>query len=164
MDPNPYQPPVAELRDLTLPGEAQPLAGRLMRLVAVIIDGLFYSVASLVVGLGAGFSDDAIDTLWGVSLALYLVSMALVLGVNIYLLHRSGQTIGKLAVNIKIVRSDGSRAGLARLFFLRTLLIWILYWIPLFNLLFILIDVMFIFRHDRRCVHDFIADTKVVNA
>ena len=164
MDPNPYQPPAAELKDLTLPAESRQLAGRLLRLVAVIIDGLFYSVVGVVVGIGAGFGGDAIENLGGISLVLYLVSTALVLGINIYLLHRNGQTVGKLAVNIKIVRSDGSRAGLARLFFLRTLLVWILYMIPLFGFLFLLVDVLFIFRRDRRCIHDLIADTKVVNA
>ena len=48
--------------------------------------------------------------------------------------------------------------------FLRGGLSWVLAAIPGIGNLYALIDVLCIFREDRRCLHDLIADTNVVEA
>lgn len=164
IDDNPYQPPVADVRDLTIESAAQQLAGRGLRLVAVIIDSLVYSFAAAMAAVTAGIGAGAAISWENFGMLVYAATTLLLLGINLYLLHRNGQTIGKLALNIKIVRADGGRAGLARLFLVRSVLTWALYSIPLLNLVFFPLDALFIFRNDRRCLHDLIAGTKVINA
>ena len=68
------------------------------------------------------------------------------------------------AASIAWLRSDGSRAGLARIFWLRNVVGALISWIPLAGGLYALVDLLWIFGGARRCVHDYIADTIVVNA
>ena len=70
------------------------------------------------------------------------------------------QTIAKKWLSIKVVRADGSRATLGRIFLLRNFLNIALSLIPLYGI----IDSLFIFSESRQCLHDKIADTIVVNA
>ena len=79
-------------------------------------------------------------------------------------LHRTGQTFCKKMLGIKIVRNDGSRAGLGRIFWLRMFVPGLVGAIPLVGGLFGLIDPLFIFGEEKRCLHDLIADTIVVTA
>jgi uncharacterized RDD family membrane protein YckC len=67
-------------------------------------------------------------------------------------------------LGIKIVRNDGSRAGLGRIFWLRMFVPGLVGAIPLVGGLFGLIDPLFIFGEEKRCLHDLIADTIVVTA
>jgi uncharacterized RDD family membrane protein YckC len=95
------------------------------------------------------------------------ISGLLIVGLFIYtavLVHRNGQTIAKKLLNIKVVRTDGSKAGLGRIFWLRNVVIVVLSVIPVLGVLVSLVDPLFIFRDNRRCLHDLIADTKVVRA
>ena len=82
-----------------------------------------------------------------------------------YLLHTNGQTIGKRLVGTRIVSVvDNQILPLGRLLALRMLPVWVASQIPLVGGLLGIIDVLFIFSKDRRCVHDKIAGTKVINA
>jgi uncharacterized RDD family membrane protein YckC len=84
---------------------------------------------------------------------------------NGYWLARNGQTIAKKLMNIKIVRSDGSAAGLGRIIFLRLAPLWLMALIPIAGgVVTGLIDPLLIFRQSRKCLHDTIADTIVVKA
>jgi uncharacterized RDD family membrane protein YckC len=79
---------------------------------------------------------------------------------QLYLLLTTGQSLGKRMVGIKVVRTDGSPIDVTRLIFLRNLL-------PAFvNLptcgLFSLVNALIILTAERRCLHDHIADTKVI--
>ena len=66
-------------------------------------------------------------------------------------------------LGLRIVRTDGSRAGFARLFFVRAGFAVVLPMIPFLGLLIVLADVLCIFRETRQCLHDQVADTVVVN-
>ena len=83
---------------------------------------------------------------------------------QLVMLYRHGQTLGKKILGIKIVRSDGSRAGLRRIVLLRYLVPGIIGAIPYVGFIFSLIDPLFIFGDEKRCVHDLMADTIVVDA
>jgi uncharacterized RDD family membrane protein YckC len=96
-------------------------------------------------------------------LSLVLGGIALVVW-NCIWLHQYGQTVGKRALGIRIVRSDGGRATLGRIFALRYLPVTLLGAIPYVGPLISLVDVLLIFRDSRQCMHDQIADTIVVKA
>ena len=105
--------------------------------------------------------------LFGVALGLRSVPALGMIALAVYqlvLLYRSGQTVGKKIVGIRIVRPDGGRASFPRLLFLRYLVPGLIGAIPLVGFLFALVDALFIFAEDRRTLHDKIADTIVVNA
>jgi uncharacterized RDD family membrane protein YckC len=96
-------------------------------------------------------------------LALVLGGIALVVW-NCVWLHQYGQTVGKRALGIRIVRSSGERATLGRIFGLRYLPVTLLGAIPYVGWAIGLADVLMIFRDSRQCLHDQIADTIVVKA
>ena len=105
---------------------------------------------------------------------LYLFCTFVYLAYGLYLII-NGQTIGKKIFGIRVVRSDGSRAGFWRCVFIRWFiagliiqaltmaisLVPIIGWIigPFVGL----IGLLMIFGETRRCLHDRIADTLVIN-
>jgi len=77
------------------------------------------------------------------------------------LLTRDGQTLGKKIMKIRIVRfDDGSNPRFGRVIGLRVFLNGLLGFIPSYAL----VDVLFIFGSQPRCIHDYTAGTKVVQA
>ena len=84
--------------------------------------------------------------------------------INSYLLVTKGQTLGKWMLGIRIVDAASNGAATAlNLLGLRYVLVMLVQAIPMIGQLLGLIDALFIFRGDRRCVHDLIAGTKVVS-
>lgn len=82
---------------------------------------------------------------------------------NVVMLTVRGQTVGKLLIGIHIVRfSDGARAGFLKAVLLRGMLFGILAFLPVVGPFLLISDSLMIFRKDRRCLHDLVADTKVV--
>jgi uncharacterized RDD family membrane protein YckC len=63
-----------------------------------------------------------------------------------------------------VVRRDGSRASLGRIFWLRNFVNGIPGAIPVIGYVYFLVDSLFIFGARRRCIHDLIAGTIVINA
>jgi uncharacterized RDD family membrane protein YckC len=155
-DENPYAAPEAEVRDVRQTRRRLRLATRGSRLAAAILDGLFIGLA-LVAGflLGALTGKDEL----GVLLAGVCALVAMV--VQVVLLVQNRWTLGKKAVGIKIVMADGSEAGFGRILGLRIIVNGILSNIvPFYGI----VDVLFIFRDDQRCIHDLLAGTTVVDA
>jgi uncharacterized RDD family membrane protein YckC len=169
---DPYRPPQAEVELAPDPSRVR-LGGRAERLAAALIDWLIYAVGWVV--CMAGFwipANDEIDNggIQFLTTAGFVVSAAGVLllagifALQLHLLWKNGWTIGKRLLRIRIVRPDGSRCGLARIFFLRMCTPTLLGAIPLLGPLFQLADALFIFGPSRRCLHDRIAGTIVVRA
>jgi uncharacterized RDD family membrane protein YckC len=99
------------------------------------------------------------------TVAVLMTLALLALGVlQVVYFVRDGQTIGKKAVKIRIVRTDGSRASGGRLVGARVLVPGLLGAVPVVGVFFGFVNILFIFRQDQRCLHDHIADTKVVVA
>jgi uncharacterized RDD family membrane protein YckC len=91
---------------------------------------------------------------------VFLLFFLVVLGINLFWLIKRGQSIGKRIVGIRIVgvESDANPGG-ARTVLLRGILNFIIVaFVPFYSL----IDILFIFGKDRRCLHDLIAGTRVV--
>ncbi|HTG98704.1 MAG TPA: RDD family protein [Vicinamibacterales bacterium] len=160
---NPYAPPEAAVLDVVDPRVAVPLADRGTRLVAVILDGIiFTAMVYLPVILAAAGASGENSSAAGLGLGVLLACVGF--GVWAWLTIRyilaNGQSIGKRITGIKITRTDGSRASLGRIFWLRNVVNGLLSLIPLYGL----IDALFIFAETRQCLHDKIADTIVINA
>jgi uncharacterized RDD family membrane protein YckC len=177
---NLYAPPKSAVADMAENDDAER-ATRGSRFGAKFIDGLCWTVPfipsyltawpTIISGAqAAGHSSMGVIGVWallaGTGISFYigaLIILALIV-VNSVLVNRNGQTIGKKALGIKIVRTDGSRATLARIFWLRYVVTTLLSLIPAFGSLFVLVDILFIFGKPQRCIHDYIADTIVVKA
>lgn len=163
---NPYAAPLANIVDPSAlhHGEDQLLAERVPRLGARMIDGFLAMVCAapaffLIFDLEA---NDELSTLGVVAGGIAGMALLGLIVTNLVMLASRGQTIGKRAVGVSIVRSDGSRAELWRLLLLRLLPVQLVQLVPLLGPIMGLVDPLFIFRDDRRCLHDLIADTKVV--
>lgn len=168
---NPYEAPSAVVADLVDP-ETQELADRGTRLGAKLLDGLILGGGFAVIGILAAIfipaflsrrTGGAPPTAFFIVFAVLGGGLLLALMIwNLIWLSRYGQTIAKRILRIRIVRSDGEPVGMGRLLGLRIILMWVLESIPLLGPLFSLVNACFIFRDDRRCIHDLIADTIVV--
>ena len=136
---------------------ASELASPWSRLAAVIIDGLIYLAVAIVAGI-IGF---VVGELAG-AILLALLSALVLLIVQFVLLGSRGQTIGKIAMKVRIVDSvTGAHPGWARIILLRTVVNGILIGIPFVGYAYFLVDSLFIFREDHRTIHDMIASTRV---
>ena len=91
-----------------------------------------------------------------------LVALSLV---QVILLSVRGQSLGKMALGIRIVRlADGRNPGFWQAVVCRELLPWLLTLIPVVGLIYVLVDRLCIFSDDRRCLRDHLAETEVVEA
>ena len=79
-----------------------------------------------------------------------------------YLLMKHGQTVGKWLTGIRIADLDGGIPSFGRVVGLRYLPTSVASVIPVVGSIYPLVDVLFIFRSDRRCIHDLLAGTQVV--
>jgi len=163
---NPYAPPKAFVQDVVDQNAATELAGRGTRLGAYLLDTVVGLVVFMPIMFSGLFDFQTSElTPEKVSTGMWVFTIAGTIGLFILTLvwlHKYGQTVGKRLLGIKIVRSDRSRAGLARIVFLR----YIVSALPgvILSGLWTLIDVLFIFGEKRQCIHDKIADTIVVKA
>lgn len=78
-------------------------------------------------------------------------------------LYQRGQTIGKRIMGIAIVTLDNQKPDFFPLIAQRYMSQWLMGMVPVVGPLLRLVDVIFIFRADKRCVHDLIAKTKVID-
>jgi uncharacterized RDD family membrane protein YckC len=164
--PNPYAPPTATVEDLVGDKPEFELADRGVRLGAYVIDSVLalITVVPLIVGVMWGVLDSNQGEL-AAAMVLFSLAAGLALTiVTVVLVHRNGQTIGKKLLGIKVVRSNGSRASLGRIFWLRNVVNMLPSMIPYLGSLYFFIDSLFIVADDRKCLHDKIADTIVVKA
>jgi uncharacterized RDD family membrane protein YckC len=164
---NPYAPPEAKVGDIQAADDAFEPASRGIRLGAAMLDTVIILVLMLPILIAAEFNPLALmdpSAFTSISGLVTVIGTTGLLIVTIVLVHRNGQTVGKKLLAIKVVRSDGSRASLRRIFLLRNLVNAIPSAIPLVGNFYGLLDHVFIFGDKRQCLHDKIADTIVVNA
>ena len=165
-DDNPYAPPERREKRRRSRGRAETeLASRGSRFVAALIDGFVNLAVAVPIAFALGLYDGLaqgrpISTENSILGGLIGIGAFVVL--HGYLLCTRGQSLGKLVCRIRIVNLDGRQASGATIFLKRLLPIWIVQFIP-FGAFLILIDPLFIFGEERRCVHDLIAGTMVVD-
>ena len=161
---NPYSAPESQVRDSFVEGDAYRLAPRMTRLGAVLLDGVFGFIIGIPALIGLAMDPDMEG---GMVVGLFAITGLLGIAFFIYqliLLAQNGWTLGKKMLRIRIVRTDGRPAGLGRIFWLRMMLNGLIASIPIIGSIYGLVDPLFIFGENQRCLHDYIADTIVVNA
>jgi uncharacterized RDD family membrane protein YckC len=180
--PNPYQAPRADLEAPALPADTNELATRWQRLGGAIVDALLGFMAHVLIYFGVTLREVGLSG--GNVFHLYLrhgtagyVAGVAVLSLAVtqwYLIAQRGQTLGKIVAGTRIVRMNGAPARLLHGVVFRKLLFsapsilvgiaggaaaptlgWVLSALGLF-------DVLFIFGASKRCLHDLIADTRVI--
>lgn len=174
---NNYAPPQSAVADVSTGDEAFERASRGSRLLAVILDSIIFTIP-LSVSYATTFRTILADrasagnpfhvwaTMYATGVPFYIGSLInlVLLGITAMLVYKNGQTIAKKLLGIKVVRTDGSRASFARIFWLRNVLNTVIMFVPLFGGLYSLVDSLMIFGKARRCCHDLIADTIVIRA
>jgi uncharacterized RDD family membrane protein YckC len=146
------------LSDVEGEGQEIVLAPRLSRLLASLIDSLTFLPGYLIV-----FLEQLITESTGTFTVIGYVFMIGVFILQCVLLSRDGQTIGKKMLRIRIVNTDTEKnGGFVPNVLLRYLLNGLISWLTCS--IYGFVDVLFIFRGDRRCLHDFIAGTHVIEA
>lgn len=166
-DRNPYAPPThfdpqhGHDRD----GDMQILADRGTRWLARFFDGLL-NLACVIPVAFVLFSTDVMSwralqhnqlaglAFWASALPLSLYQWSLV--------SKTGQTLGKKWTGIRIVKVDGSPVTFGSGVAMREWLITAIGFIPVLGPIVSLVDILFIFGEERRCLHDHLAGTKVI--
>jgi uncharacterized RDD family membrane protein YckC len=160
-----YAPPTAEVADLA--DDQQPLAGRGRRLAGAIIDTVILLLLWWVLGMLTPLNIYSSQMASAGTLTLVgygLVGLLLFAAVNSWLLASRGQTVAKALLGMRIVRRDGTAADVLRLVGLRYGVGALITVLPIVGMVYSLADALMIFRANRRCIHDLIADTIVVKA
>jgi uncharacterized RDD family membrane protein YckC len=137
------------------------LATRGHRLAAAIVDALIAIIVTLPMLLYVGLDKFEDPTLEVMAIS-FIYGIALVLVLHGYFLYTYGQTIGKRYMGIRIENLDGTKAELSKIFFMRMLPIQLISIIPLVGQSIAgFVNPLFIFGKEKRCLHDYIAKTKV---
>ena len=148
------------------PNETGVLASRWDRLFASILDAIIYCIFIMPIMYFTGGFDgmaQGIQPSLGYNLAIGVVGIIAFIILNGKLLISSGQTIGKKAIGIKIVDLNGNLPTLNDHLLKRYAVFFIPGQIPFVGPLISIVNILFIFGNEKRCIHDLVAGTKVVN-
>ena len=165
---NPFEPPESDAEPARLDVEDAISAEPGVRLGAAMLDGLLAMVAlspSLIAMFTRGSFAEAGAFWWVGKDPLQLISSAAWIGLILfqaYLVSTTGQTVGKRLLGIRIVRMDGAPLDFVHGVLIRNWAIMALNYVPYIGGILGLVDVLYIFRGDRRCLHDHLAGTKVI--
>jgi uncharacterized RDD family membrane protein YckC len=148
---------------VALPGR-RPLADWWVRLTAAAIDGFLLALTwAAIQYVGFAFADSPAlkqplaNSGFAIALAYCVIQGTL--------LARRGQTVGKMVTGIRIVRNaDDTNPGFWSSCVLRVVVPALFFALPVIGPLLALIDGLSILGSERRCLHDLIANTKVVEA
>lgn len=149
------------------------------RFWAFVIDGMCMGVALIMIMQAMGLLDPAsstdmqaaqtelqerVNALSGSQKSLLAVSPFIAFFVlHGFLLHQYGQTIGKRMMGIAIVTMENQKPAFMLLIVQRYLSQWVMGMVPVVGIFLRLADILAIYRPDRRCIHDHIAKTKVID-
>lgn len=143
------------------------LASRWDRLWAALIDGI--TMMCIIVPLmyfTGGIDDIANDIEPSMTYNLFMSAMSIIIFIILHgkLLVNNGQTIGKKILGIKIVDLNGNLPTVKEHLLKRYAFYFISGQIPLVGPFISLLNLLFIFSKSKRCLHDHLAGTVVVNS
>ncbi|MDR2676121.1 MAG: RDD family protein [Opitutaceae bacterium] len=145
------------------PGETR-IALPMDRIMAGLVDGLFWMVSLLPTWFCLTLYHAAKVQNWASLNWLLIFPWAA--GICCFLAQgwmqaSRGQSIGKSLLRLRVVSATGSDdepPGFFTGVIVRWLLMWVFYVVPIVAL----VDFIFLFRDDRRCLHDHLAGTRVI--
>ena len=166
---NPYQTPQTRLSS-KMPASAftkdsDELATRGSRLGAALIDGLIMMAFAIPLMFALGvweYASKGQQAPWELQLLAAVINYAVFLAIHGLLLKKYGQTVGKKALGVRIATLDGDVPPLGKLLLLRYVAIGVISYAPVVGPFIAVINILFIFRKDKRCIHDIIAGTRVL--
>lgn len=143
-----------------------PLATRLERLGASLLDSIIMSVITLPLmyftgGFETLFAGEQLSL--GYQLVFGVISVVIFLLLNFKFLIPKGQTIGKKIVGIRAVEESGadtSNSTLGKRYFFY----FGISYVPIIGQILSIVNACFIFGNNKTCLHDIIARTKVIKA
>lgn len=131
-------------------------AGFWIRAVATLIDWLFFAAVATLVRVGVASSVELSDGNPTVASAVITAFNLYFLAAYYIVLHgATGQTLGKMAVGVRVVSLEGGEISYG-VSFVR----WVGYFLSTFT--FLLGYLMVGVRADKRALHDLVAGTRVV--
>ena len=159
---NPFAAPASGAAALTPEPVEGELASRGSRLAAAFVDGAILGAVFVPIVLVTATTSSRFSDPMPLIVLIGAIILSL-LAINGWFLHTRGQTLGKMALKIRIVRIDGRSTNGWDTIGKRVVPIWAMQMIPLVGSFVSLINILFIFRQDRRCLHDLIAGTEVIS-
>ena len=163
-DNNVYSTPQAQLVDQVDDSE-KPLASRWARLGASIIDSIIIGVIlGPVMYFTGGFDGfkDGVQPGFVYMLGMGILNFIVFFAINYRYLTANGQSIGKKVLEIKIVDLNGNVPVFQPQLLIRYAVFVLPGQIPVIGTIFSLVNVLFIFGKEKRCIHDLAAKTRVV--
>ncbi len=134
-------------------------AGFWIRFVAVFIDAILLWVVQMVLNfvfmgtlMASQYSESRAT---GAGIVLVILQYAVAIGYETIMIGRYGATLGKMALGLRVVKSDGGRVGYGRAFGR--------YFAKLVSALILLIGyIMAGFDSQKRALHNYMCDTRVI--
>jgi len=163
MNDDVYAPPQSDID--VAPKSQEILASRWERLWASLIDTVIQMVVIIPVMYYTGFFQQIMkghEPSLQYNLAIAGVGLITFIVFHIKFLISSGQTIGKKILGIKIVDLHGQLPSIKTNLPIRYAVFFIPAQIPIIGQLLSIINILFIFGKEKRCLHDYAAGTKVV--
>jgi uncharacterized RDD family membrane protein YckC len=167
---NPYATPTIDPTLVTVPDTGAPLVLATLgeRFAGALLDGLIGFVLSIPIwgvlfALGTVASVEEMGKVGPVlSIVMGLMAFVLAMAVQYVPLKQSGQTWGKRVMKTRIATMKGEQPTITDLVFKRYAFFNLIGIIPVVGMIASLVNILMIFRNDRRCLHDLIAGTQVV--
>ena len=151
------------------------LASWWSRAGAQVIDGIIIRAIALVLFLplgaafGVGFADDSDATIWaavaGILLWTLCVAVIALLYAPAMMARTNGKTLGRMALNIRVVRASGEPITFGFAVLREVVVKWLLFGIAgaITGGIAQLLDYLWpLWDEQNRCLHDFVVDTRVV--
>ncbi|MEZ6136061.1 MAG: RDD family protein [Pirellulaceae bacterium] len=169
-DHNPYSAPYQQPVEFNYAPQ-RPLADLGKRFLGAVVDilagfvcllpGYALMIAAAVL---SGDPDQPQPALFFVGVILVIFGALVPFVLQIYFLVTRSQSIGKIVMKTQIVDvNTGQPADWVHSWLLRVLVNGLIASIPCLGFIYALTDILFIFREDRRCLHDLLANTVVVD-
>ncbi len=165
MSENPNEVPQPQVSTAKTEAQTVVLAEPLERLFAALLDGVCVMIAMIPFVLISNglkwLSNQGLGFLI-YSIVLGIVGFGVFIGINYKFLVGSGQTIGKKVFKMKVVDMQGRQTTLKGHLLKRYAFHLLLPLVPKIGQIAAFVNALFIFRQNRRCVHDLVAGTQVV--
>ena len=157
--------------------ETLQLATLLQRFLGALIDSVFQfvliipGIVMMIVGLVFAIEEEQrtgepaqFPAIFAAGVGVMVCGGVLTLGIQIFLLVTRSQTVGKYLMQTQIVDFEtGQSADWIHSIILRILVNSMISSIPCIGMFYSIADILFIFRDDRRCIHDLLASTTVID-